>query len=239
MAQKNVTEPLRISCECGKWVAVNPEDAGSAVKCVCGRRVEVPLLDEFEGRSELISATTLEARILRLVRVGELPMRDGCVVCETVSDLEIIPTILECETSSVHYRDSVSVIWVPGIFSIWTYKEEKPEVFGNDTSVPAPVCLCKQCQTCLHSKKTAYFLWPVLIGVLFGGMAAYFHIVAGVAMMIVTVLIGTILFRYWSIKSRQKLLKNILSRVPVYRQMLDSYPYAVVIIPAELKKAVG
>lgn len=91
---------LRVCCECNEWVPVAEGDAGSAVKCVCGRRVEVPLLEEFHERPDLISATTLEARILR----GR-PEINGTTSTGRLD--RIVPLAVEFCWAKIHRREFV------------------------------------------------------------------------------------------------------------------------------------
>jgi hypothetical protein len=46
---------LGVYCECGLCLPVVEDDAGSSLLCSCGRRVVVPLLDEFRDHPVLLS----------------------------------------------------------------------------------------------------------------------------------------------------------------------------------------
>jgi hypothetical protein len=72
---------LGVSCECGKCLPVTENDAGSALTCSCGRRVIVPLLEEFRDCSLLLSSASLERRVERLIAAGVLPSTAACLQC--------------------------------------------------------------------------------------------------------------------------------------------------------------
>lgn len=237
MTVEKLPRQLRVCCECDKWIGVLENDAGLSVTCVCGRRVEVPLLEEFQNNSDLLSATTVENRILRLVRAGDLPITGACACCGDVNDTAVVRAILDCERSSVRHRSGISVLWIPGLFTVWTVREEKPEVFGNDTTVPAPICMCAACQRQVQRFRPSYFLEPIGFALILGGVAAVLHWFVGVVIMIVTLIVGWFFAPgrvYWA---RQRELKDVLGRVPVYRQMLAGYPYAIVIVPREFGRS--
>src|SRR5688500_9241120 len=97
MPPEDITGPLSVCCECGQWRPVEPRQADSAISCKCGRRVVVPSLDEFRERPDLLSATTVERRVPRLIAAGELPPPGGCARCGAVSETAVTPIRLECE----------------------------------------------------------------------------------------------------------------------------------------------
>jgi hypothetical protein len=69
----------------------------------------------------------------------------------------------------------------------------------------------------------------VLVG---SGVAAYFSIVVGVG----TAAVGLALLamrRRFVRRRWQRGLKDLLGRIPVYRQVLKKYPWAVVVMPEE------
>jgi hypothetical protein len=66
----------------------------------------------------------------------------------------------------------------------------------------------------------------------FSGVVGYFHLVAGIGLAVVglALLVATrcLVLRGW-----QRVLKGLLRKVPLYRQVLERYPYAVVVMPKE------
>jgi hypothetical protein len=70
-----------VYCECGQCLPVVARDVGAAIHCPCGRRVVVPLLEEFRDHPVLLSAPTVERRVRRLVAEGVLPSTDACLRC--------------------------------------------------------------------------------------------------------------------------------------------------------------
>ncbi len=162
-----------------------------------------------------------------------LPIRGPCACCGSETNVEVVDAIIDCERRSIRYRESVSVIWIPGFFTMWTVQPEKPEVFGNDTSVPAPICMCKACQTQVRRTRIGPFVGPPILALVLGALAALLHIAVGIVVTVLMLLLGYFLSRWWVVRTRQRELKNVLGGVPVYRQMLAAYPYGVVILPEQ------
>ena len=216
-------------------MAVKESDAGSAIKCRCGRRVEVPLLEEFEQNPNLLSAPTLEARILRLVAAEELPEMGRCACCDAPESLSVWRAFLDCERSSVHVEGGLRLIYVPFLFWMLWEEKRRVEVRGHDTVVPAPICMCDECQRGLREPTVSFAMLLPLLLIPIGLAAAFLHLVTGVVLVgcgIFGGLIWAALWYFWTIQSHQKRLKQILARVPVYRQMMASYPYATVVMPS-------
>lgn len=224
-----------VNCECHRWLPVRPEDAGSAVKCACGRRVEVPLLEEFQQRPDLLSATTVESRIGRLVLAGELPVVGRCARCDAAST-EVLAAWLDCERSSVHSEGGFRFIYIPFLFWMTWQEEARIEVRGHDTAVPAPICVCGPCQEQLRQRRRLSFIWLPMLLIPVACVAAYFYLLAGLGVAGFALLAGILwayLRRGAAIRERQRDLKEVANQVPVYRQMLASYPDAVVLIAAQ------
>jgi hypothetical protein len=62
------------------------------------------------------------------------------------------------------------------------------------------------------------------------GILAYFDVAAGVGVAVVGLALIT-LTRHLALRRSQKALKGLLGKVPVYRQVLERYPRAVVAVP--------
>src|SRR5687767_5836821 len=90
---------LGVYCECGVCLPVAQDDAGSSRACACGRRVVVPLLDEFRDHPVLLSAATVERRVQRLIAAGVLPSTKYCLGCGSVA-AQVVNAALECERST-------------------------------------------------------------------------------------------------------------------------------------------
>jgi hypothetical protein len=218
-----------VYCECGQVVAVAEGDAGSARNCPCGRRVVVPLLDEFRDRPVLLSAATIERRVRRLIAAGELPLIDWCLNCGEVGTAGVVNLQLDCERASTRTSGGRRFLILP-FFSLTWHEEVRVEIHGRDTLLEAPVALCQGCRPHL-ARPPAWRSFLVAAGLLvLSGFLAYCDVLIGVSVMT----IGLALFagqRYLAERRRQRGLKEMLRRVPAYRQILDRYRYAVVLLP--------
>jgi hypothetical protein len=134
---------LGVYCECGQCVPVLEGDAGSALTCSCGRRVVVPLLEEFRDQAVLLSAPTVERRVRRLIAEGALPDTDACLRCGDAT-AEPVGIDLQCERYMAHTSGGQRFLIIPLVWGfLWaTWREpERLEIRGRDTDVPAPVSL--------------------------------------------------------------------------------------------------
>ena len=141
---------LGVTCECGRIVPVSESDAGGSVFCSCTKRVVVPLLEEFEKRPVLPSASTIERRVMRLLAEGEQPTTHACQVCGESGRQRVVVIGLDCERSViVHHRELTS--YVPlGVVSLRTYRHWS-EQLGRNTQIPTPISLCPGCLARLAS----------------------------------------------------------------------------------------
>src|SRR5207253_2316210 len=116
------------------------------------------------------------------------------------------------------------------------WEEERVEIRGRDTDVAAPICLCAECCRQLRgpARSGSGFLAVALLAV--SGLLAYFHLVSGVGLAV----FGLALLVWWRrrvSRRRQRALKGLLRKVPAYRQILEQYPWAVVIMRNEQSAA--
>jgi hypothetical protein len=236
MAPEQEPPRLRVGCYCGEWVPVKASEAGCAVKCPCGRRVEVPLLEEFRDHSDLLSSTTVESRILRLVAEKELPRIGLCEKCGDRNSREVVSAKLDCERATVSHHGGLSFLYIPFLFWMFWQEEERIEIRGHDTRVPAPISLCRPCHVrlCERPGSLKIGIGLAILFISFGILVGYFNVAAGIGV-VATGLLGSFagvsVGRYVAFRARERALKNLLSQVPVYRQMLVTYPDATVIFP--------
>lgn len=235
MAADNDPSHLRVGCECGQWLPVEPTQAGSAVVCSsCRLRVEVPLLDEFREQPDLLSAPTLERRVRRLVARGELPPLGGCARC-AAGAADVTPINVVCERYTSRSGGGERFILIP-FFSLfvwaWWYEEEWVEIYGRDTDVPAPLCLCGPCREHFRGRSGRVYLAAAITGVVAGWLVGYASVAAGVGVGVAGVL-GAVVWRRLSRRARRRELLGLLCRVPAYRQVLADYPDAVAVLPSE------
>jgi hypothetical protein len=229
---EDVTGPLTVGCECGEWVGVEPYQAGTAVFCGCRRRVVVPLLDEFRERPDLVSASTIERRVIRLVAEGELPLTGTCARCGAAED-GITRVILVCERYTARSGGGERFLIVPfitGVFWMSWREEEWTEIRGRDTDVIAPVCLCGLCLRHLRGRPGRAYLLPAAAAVGAGVLVGLANPVVGIVVGWAG-LVGVALWRRASRRGRQRELKQVLGRVPAYRQVLTRYRHAVAVLP--------
>jgi hypothetical protein len=229
---------LGVYCECGVCCAVEEEDAGHSVICPCGRTVVVPLLDEFRERPHLLSAATLERRIRRLLAEGELPDTDACRGCGN-EDARIVKVVAACERRSVHTSGGPSFLFIPlpwGFLWATMREETRVELRGRNTDIPTPISLCPACHRGLRRPSRPLdglalglllLAVIVLIFVVFNGYPLF---LIGIGAAVVgMILVPWRRSRAW--KRWDEAVKGLLRKVPVYRQVLEDYPHATIIIP--------
>jgi hypothetical protein len=223
---------LGVYCECGQCLPVTENDAGSALSCSCGRRVVVPLLEEFHEQPFLLSAATVERRVHRLIAEGVLPSTHACLRCGNGAAQPVAIELL-CERYTARVSGGQRFLIIPLLWVfVWaTWREpERLEIRGRDTDVPTPVGLCVQCRQELRIPAT---FWHVLLTALLlaaSGLVGYFKLMAGIGLAVVglgpVVVTRRLVLRRW-----QSMLKGLLRKVPVYREVLKRYPRAVVVVP--------
>jgi hypothetical protein len=213
---------------------VTARDAGSALNCSCGRRVVVPLLEEFRDHPVLLSATTVEGRIRRLIAEGVLPSTDACLRCGDVT-AQLVGIDLQCERYKARASGGQRVLIIPFLWGVFwaTWREpERLEIRGRDTDVPAPVGLCEECR---HQLRAPVAFWYVALTAFLlaaSCIVGYFLPVAGIGLAVVALAL-LVVTRHLAVQSWQGALKGLLRKVPVYRQVLERYPWAVVVMPRE------
>jgi hypothetical protein len=224
---------LGVYCECGQLLTVVENQAGSAISCSCRRKVVVPLLEEFADRPLLLSAATIERRLRRLIAAGELPLVSCCLRCGEVHSLEVVPVELECERYTVRAHGGQRFLilpLLPYILLLRWREEERLEIRGRDTDLRAPICLCESCRRQLDETTRPVYLIFAAVLVAVAGLVGYFNVLAAIGVAAVG-LVALALRRRRTFMRRQRTLKSLLRQVPIYRQILDRYPHAVVVLP--------
>jgi hypothetical protein len=194
--------------------------------------VVVPPPEEFQGRTVVLSAATVERRIHRLLAAGELPSMRACMRCGQERDVETVNLLVDCEQSEVRTSGGWTVNWSPLPFvDVPVWKEElHVEVLGRDTIIPAPLALCPDCTRVLPCPKGRVDLAAAAAVIALSVFVGYYSWVAGLA----TGLLGlaAILWRRQRRWVRwQRDLRALLRKVPAYGQLLDMYPFALVGFP--------
>lgn len=222
-----------ISCECGKTQTVSDEQAGSSVTCRCGFRIVVPLADEFDGRPLLTSAATIERRVHRLIALGELPLPGVCRSCGEVSDVDDVWLTLACERYKVRVSGGTHVLLLPMLFLsmlVWWEEEERVDIRGRDTDVMSPIRLCRTCRQKMRRRNTRPWVVAAILAIAVAATIGIFSVWIAIGILFLA-FVTIMITRRLSISRRERQLKNVLSTVPVYRQILDRYPGTAVIWP--------
>jgi hypothetical protein len=228
---------LGVYCECGRCLPVAEKDAGSSLTCSCGLKVVVPLWEEFRDCPLLLSAVTVERRVRRLLAEGILPGTAGCLRCGD-GKADIVSVELECERHTVHSSGGPRFLIIPlpwGVHWISWREEQRIEVRGRDTDVSTPIILCAACHRQFHAPtRSSYVLLAVLL-LAASGILGYFSLAIGIG----TAAVGLVLLavmRNLALRNWQRSLKDLLGKVPAYRQVLARHPWTVVVLPNLLDK---
>jgi len=221
-----------VYCECGQPLAVSESDAGSSLACPCGRPVVVPLIVELRARRVMTSAATIGRRIRRMIANNELPYAEECARCGDRMAARVVKTTVECERYRTRTTGGLRYIWIPFLFHMWWTEEERTELLGRDTDMPAPISLCLDCEKHLREPGVRRY-WFVAV------------LLCAVSLLIMYAInwVGLILLPfsfalpYWlhrrAMARRQRALRKLLRVEPVYGQLLDRYPYGTVVLPVE------
>jgi hypothetical protein len=222
----------QVSCECGESVPVKETDAGSAVNCRCGRRVVVPLAEELQTGRILVSAASIERRIRRMIACGDLPPDQLCASCGEAAGARLVKARAECERYRTRTSGGFRFLLIPGLFWVAWREEKRTERLGRDTDVPAPFHLCDGCRQRFRASNGWIYL--LVASVLAAAVALLVYLTSWVGVVLLPLALGLPWrLRVRALKRRQRAIKQALRRVPVYGQLLDRYPYAIVILPEE------
>ena len=217
-----------ITCQCGESTTVTEAAAGRAIDCSCGRTIKVPSFRELRECAGLPADNVSPVLLItHLLVKGELYPPADCVWCAAESDA-VLHLQIDCERAWVRgggFRWGVlltSLLLPVKIFS-W----EPGEEHGKDLIFELPVTVCLKCRHRLEPRRRRNILpivrWVLLvmaIGALFVRPLVAVGFAAGFALMC---LLETSLTR-----KRVDPLKETLQKVPLYAQLLDRYPDAVV-----------
>jgi hypothetical protein len=219
-----------VICECGERLPVNERDADSKVTCRCGLKVVVPSLVELQERGVVVSAASVERRIRRMLAGGELPITGRCAGCGEEEAARVANAYVECEKSHTRTTGGFRFLVVPGLFWVAWNEEKRTEIIGRDTDVRTPFSVCPQCRRQLgKSRFWVYLLVAALLGVAGVLLLCLYPWVALVLFLLAFFLPEWLRVRAW--ERRQRTLRGLLRKVPVYGQLLDKYPFGVVVVP--------
>ena len=241
-----------VECECHAVIPV-PDGADGPLKCGCGRFVVLPSPEEFEGKSVLLSAATLERRIQRLVDAEQLPPDHECAWCgapeSEPADLRLVWERSWSRTSGgaksivpkafllLLLLALTPIIIFPFLFIFLLRPEEEGvEILGRDTTVSVPVCACEACSQslCQPPRSVAGIVLAVLADIGLASVIATISPIVGAVVglvLLLVLLVGVAWRRSSAEKQRQRRIKDRLAQVPVYAQLLREYPHAIALLP--------
>lgn len=138
-----------VRCECGAPHAVGPADAGSSLRCGCGRAVDVPALHELRLAAGQPAASP-ELLLGALLADRALPDTDECQACGEPTDGSLV-AVVDCERAEVKEAPRTPVGCLPiGIgFLVFYRKAREDEVRGRDVVFSVPVRCCPACARAL------------------------------------------------------------------------------------------
>lgn len=228
-----------VECECGELIPVTAGVPGP-LRCRCGRPVVVPLPEEFDGPTVLLSAATVERRVQRLLGAGHLPAGRGCACCGSpragVLDVRVL-----CEASESRLTGGHRFLIIPGLFSVSWYEERRLEVLGRDNVIRTPVRSCDRCARRFRappSSALGYVLAAGALGALAFGLTLLALLVGWVALIPVgACALGAVALLLLMSRQRRAGLarwqgrcKAVLADTPAYAQLLREYPHATVLL---------
>jgi hypothetical protein len=138
-------------CECGTIHPVSAADAGSVLRCGCGRAVDVPplhLLRTAAGQQGVSPSVQIQGMLLK----NELPGTRDCACCHRDTD-HLIRVSVVCErviTTAPAARGAalagcLFTGWVGLLAGLMMEGGARPQQHGTDVSFTLPVCACEVC----------------------------------------------------------------------------------------------
>ena len=156
-----------ISCPCGKTTSVTAVQAGSEVRCLCGKLNAVPSLSELRhGAGQ--ARYNLETRGPDQAGSGRASLAFGrrCAKCGLQTSGTLC-FVVECEqpwsTGGGFWKHFflwlLAPVWIWGVL-LRDYKSD--EVFGRETVVEIPVRMCPDCQAAVRNSPSTRAMTALL-----------------------------------------------------------------------------
>ena len=229
-ANRATAMALSVRCECGVDVPVSEGASGTVVQCACGRPLTVPSLVELRQQAGLRTVSAAIA-IEDMLALRELPTLTSCAQCNGPSD-EIVMVTAECE--KVWSNELGGISWIIGflVLGVWMLLleqlREKKE-HGRNLILHLPVRICRTCHWQLMRDPVASGFGILAITLLIGGAAAILLWTPWGAMLLPAAVIASWLEK--AARNRQQtLIKKVLAQEPIYRELLEDYPDAKMIL---------
>lgn len=145
------------SCECGNEIEVKPAQAGTELACGCGRTLTVPRLSQLrQFAGEEAYETGVIDTIHRLIRSGELPSAENCVI-SGIRTAHTCELYVQCESSWMKGGEDGSgpkvvtfLALLAPIFLIrlllysLVWSKEEPTQMGRDRGIYVPLRVHEQ-----------------------------------------------------------------------------------------------
>lgn len=144
-----------VRCECGKPHPVTSADAGSSLRCGCGRAVEVPPLHRLRASAGQ-AALSADMQLRMMLQSGELPGTNECVRCYCPTG-NAARVVIECERADVqpvYRREFPTAGCLLGfLFGGIVYRRvhQGDRVRGHDVVFTVPLRVCEVCESEIRS----------------------------------------------------------------------------------------
>jgi hypothetical protein len=140
-----------VTCECSKVHPVSTGDAGSVLACTCGRTVEVPSLSKLRQQAGEFTAAP-EMILESMLRDGELPQEDDCVVCHSRTDhVQLYQVVCEHAEAKKEVRGCgylaymIAFGWIGLIMATMANEQASERVQGRNVHYRLPLRICPVC----------------------------------------------------------------------------------------------
>lgn len=140
----------QVHCECKKSIAVSGADAGAAVRCPCGKTVEVPplhVLRTSAGQAVLSPAVRIQSMLL----AGSLPNTRACAWCQRETG-DQVQVAVDCERV-IHESKMGGAETLAGCFlfgaipALMLRSAAKTVEHGEHVAFSLPLPVCDACRT--------------------------------------------------------------------------------------------
>ncbi len=146
---------FNFNCACGATLTVPEAQAGTQVRCPCGRAVPVPSLLELRKLADLPLASP-ELVVERLLAAGMLPEETACVLCgvETEGRCHFWT---RCERAVVRRGGFFlhPITLLTALLGLMVFSSRRDEEYGRDRLFRLPLRVCSGCRPGLRNEEAA------------------------------------------------------------------------------------
>ncbi len=139
-----------IKCACGERIKVIASQAGSELKCICGKIQTVPSLSELRrSAGQTAFDVSVTEKLQQLYFDGKLPLELNCVRCGSATR-ETLNFKVECQRPMVrgngYWKTFFLMLFAPWIAMKQIHDDYRnPEVIGRELIIRTPIRMCSQC----------------------------------------------------------------------------------------------